>query len=261
MIGDAAFNLIVEQEVTSQAWYEEKLRRPEWPGASSGATVGIGYDLGQTPRATVQADWQGRMPNAMVAAMMSACGETGPDGQVACRRIHDQVDIPWATALAVHRECVLPRWERKTREALPNTDKLSPNSFGVLVSLSFNRGASYSKDGERYAEMRAIKAHMAAQRFAEIPDEIRRMKRLWTLEGLLRRRDREADLFARGLNEAPAPKPVVQPAPPPLAPAATAVVVTTVAVVQSPDWTTIGIFVLAGIIVTVLIWKFWPRKK
>ena len=35
----AAFDLIVAQEVSSKAYYEKNYRRPEWPGEQSGATV------------------------------------------------------------------------------------------------------------------------------------------------------------------------------------------------------------------------------
>jgi hypothetical protein len=60
--------------------------------------------------------------------------------------------------------------------------------------------------------MRAIAKHMAEQRFAAIPDEIRAMKRLWAgnpdMAGLLKRRELEAALFEQGLAALPpAPRP------------------------------------------------------
>ena len=205
----AAFDLIVAEEVTSEAVYRRKYRRPEWPGASSGATVAIGYDIGQTPEATVRADWQGRVSESMLEDMLSACGETGAAGKRACARIKNSVDIPWDVALAVHEECVIPRWEAKVISALPNAKKLHPDCFGALLSLTFNRGTSFGNAGERYREMRAIKSHMIAEEYEQIPDEFRAMKRLWPeLIGLQKRRDREADLFECGLEQ-PTPKPVV----------------------------------------------------
>lgn len=211
----AAFDLIVAEEVSSQATYTRKYRRPEWPGASSGATVGIGYDLGQTPKSTVISDWKGRVSDDMLDAMVSACGHTGAAGKAATRRIRNQVDIPWDVAIAVHKERVIPRWEAKVEAALPNTDKLSPDCFGALLSLTFNRGPSFNQSGERYREMRAIKAHMAAQAFDEIPGEFRSMKRLWpNLAGLRRRRDTEAKLFEKGLRWKPPSVPLPRPVPP-----------------------------------------------
>jgi hypothetical protein len=98
----------------------------------------------------------------------------------------------------------VPRWATTVRKALPNCDKLSPDCFGALVSLAYNRGASFSLAGERYAEMRAIKAHMAAGEFSKIPGEFRSMKRLWmtpSVRGVAARRDHEALLFQKGLAD------------------------------------------------------------
>lgn len=203
----AAFDLIVAEEVSSQAVYSRKYRKPEWPGASSGATVGIGYDLGQTNAETIRADWQGRVPAPMLDAMIGCSGFTGAAGRSKTAAVKNLIDIPWETAVAVHKECVIPRWEARVAAHLPNTDKLSGDCFGALLSLTFNRGPSFATKGERYREMRAIKAHMQAQNFDKIPAEFRAMKRLWpNLAGLQKRRDREAALFERGIGIAP-PKP------------------------------------------------------
>ncbi|RAI34196.1 glycoside hydrolase family protein, partial [Rhodoplanes roseus] len=210
-ISDRAFDDIVGDEVTDRATYERQYRRPTWPGEESGATVGIGYDLGQTARSTIEADWRGRVPDDMLAAMVAVAGRTGQDGKDATAAIRHLVDVPWETAIAVHRDCVVPRWEATVRNALPNCDALHPHCFGALVSLTFNRGASFGRDGDRYTEMRAIKAAMAQRDFAAVPALIRAMKRIWKgkgLDGLLTRRDREAKLFEDGLaaQAAPAPK-------------------------------------------------------
>ena len=205
-ISDEAFDLIVSEEVTSKAHYESKLKRTEWPGEASGVTVGIGYDLGQTDHAKIEKDWRGRVSDPMLSAMLSASGVTGPAANSLASTLKSSIEIPWDVALAVHRECVVPRWEGVVEKALPNTDKLPPDCFGALVSLTFNRGPSFSNNGDRYREMRAIKAHMAAGAFDKIPGEFRAMKRIWQgkgLDGLLRRRDAEADLFQRGLSMSP----------------------------------------------------------
>ena len=205
-ISAEAFNLIVSEEVTSEAHYEAKLRHTEWPRGESGVTIGIGYDLGQTDRDKIAQDWRGRVPDAMLSSMLSASGVTGTPANSLANSLSGSIDIPWDVAIAVHRECVVPRWEAIVERALPNADRLSPDCFGALVSLTFNRGASFGKDGDRYREMRAIKAHIAAGEFSKIPAEIRAMKRLWEgkgLPGLLKRRDAEAALFERGLSVAP----------------------------------------------------------
>jgi len=205
-ISASAFDLIVSEEVTSKAHYEARLRHTEWPGEKSGVTIGIGYDLGQTDRDKIAQDWRGRVSESMLSSMLSASGVTGAPANSLANSLKASIDIPWDMAIAVHRECVLPRWEAVVERALPNTDRLSPDCFGALVSLTFNRGASFGKDDDRYREMRAIKAHMAEGQFSKIPAEIRAMKRLWAgrgLDGLLKRRDAEATLFERGLSAAP----------------------------------------------------------
>ena len=42
----AAIDLIVREEVGSQARYKHKYQHPEWPGGASGVTIGVGYDCG-----------------------------------------------------------------------------------------------------------------------------------------------------------------------------------------------------------------------
>ena len=138
------------------------------------------------------------------AAMLQALAQTvgvkgGPAGPLA-RQLRDSVNVPWEDALAVFDNRDVPRWVAIVRKALPNTELLSPDCLGALVSLAYNRGASFSKAGDRYREMRAIKTHMANKDFAKIPAEFRSMKRLWpSLRGLQVRRDQEADLFQSGL--------------------------------------------------------------
>jgi GH24 family phage-related lysozyme (muramidase) len=54
-------------------------------------------------------------------------------------------------------------------------------------------------DGDRRTEMRAIRDAVAQGDLAEIANQLRVMKRLWIgkgLDGLLKRRDAEADLVA-----------------------------------------------------------------
>jgi hypothetical protein len=45
-ISQAAFDMIVEFEVSGEAAYDKRYRQPTRPGAASGITIGIGYDCG-----------------------------------------------------------------------------------------------------------------------------------------------------------------------------------------------------------------------
>lgn len=109
-----------------------------------------------------------------------------------------------AAAISVHANRVIPRWVALVEKSLPNIGDIGPDCLGALVSLTYNRGASFSKPGDRYREMRDIKDHMTAREFAQIPDDIRSMKRLWPdVPGLQNRREREAQLFENGLASLP----------------------------------------------------------
>ena len=93
----------------------------------------------------------------------------------------------------------IPRWHELCKKALPNFEVLSPRCKGALVSLAYNRGITFSKKGDRYTEMRNIRAQMANKDFDKIPAEFRKMRRLWTNKsnrGVALRREHEARLKA-----------------------------------------------------------------
>ncbi len=201
-ISQAAFDLIVSSEVSSRALYERDYRRPERPGGQSGITVGIGYDCGYSSAAVIRHDWSGKIPDEMVATLCSVAGLKGAVAQNRLASVRNKVDVPWGAALDVFSNVSIPKYLRACH-ALPHFDELPPDCRGVLLSLVYNRGASFSQGGPRYQEMRAIKALMAARKFADIPSELRKMKRLWvtpSVRGVAIRREQEARLFERGLS-------------------------------------------------------------
>lgn len=205
-ISQRAYDGIVEFEVSSKAAYNRIYRKPEWPAHASGITIGIGYDVGYTTVDKLRSDWSGKIPDEMIEALIPAVGVTGAKAKQFLAQTRKVVDVPWEAAIAVHQEVTIPRYLGMLERGVPNTDKLSKDSLGALLSLVFNRGASFPNRGERYKEMRAIKRHMAREEFDKIPGQIRAMKRLWpTSRGLKRRRDWEAKLFEDGLSAAPEP--------------------------------------------------------
>jgi GH24 family phage-related lysozyme (muramidase) len=217
-ISKRATELIIEYETGGRAYYERHYKsRPVWPKASSGITIGCGYDLGYVSPAVFRSDWAsllGALSTAQRAALTACVGfhsgkHPAAKMQALLATVQD-IKVPWETALTVFEQRTLPLFIAETAAALPNTDKLNGDCFGALVSLTFNRGASYAKPHvpskdplDRYREMRAIKALMARERFAQIPGEIRSMVRIWAgtaIEtGMRRRRTDEAALFAEGL--------------------------------------------------------------
>lgn len=198
---EKAISLIVEFEVSSQRVYERDDRHTTWPGGASGVTVGIGYDVGYVNAADLKNDWQGVIADAMITALGPAVGVTGEAAKALAHQLAASVDIPWDAANQVFRAKNIPVLSRQVAAALPNCGDLSPDSFGALVSLAYNRGVTFSSPGDRHAEMRDIKAHMQAKAFDKIPGDFRAMKRLWpTVPGLQDRREREAMLFEQGLQ-------------------------------------------------------------
>jgi uncharacterized protein (TIGR02594 family) len=203
-ISQQAIDLIVFFEVSSQALYEKKYRKPTWPGGQSGVTVAIGYDVGYTNRDQLINDWTGKIPQPMIDALEAAIGVKGSAAAPLARQLGATVDIPFQAAMSVFTGRDVPRWTKIVQSALPNCNLLNPDCLGALVSLAYNRGPSFSAAGSRYAEMRDIKAHMASRDFKLIPDDIRHMKRLWpTVPGLQTRREKEAQLFEQGLANMP----------------------------------------------------------
>jgi GH24 family phage-related lysozyme (muramidase) len=208
-IAQKASDLIVACEVSSEAAYKREYYRPTWPKGASGVTIGIGYDVGYVTPSELAGDWQGIISEAELSQLSKACGITKEAAAALASRLQS-VSISWDDAIKEYYNETQPRYVGLTEASLPNTKELRPESLGALVSLVYNRGASFSipesKDPSgRFREMRNIKDHMENKAFARIPGEFRSMKRLWEgqsdMRGLLLRRDAEAALFAFGLTQ------------------------------------------------------------
>lgn len=232
-ISKAAYDLILKEEVSSRQTYEKKYRGPTWPGHSSGVTIGVGYDVGYVTATELRREWLGRIPDPMISALVPCCGVTGKAAQALVSQLRRAalIDIAFDVAKQQFDEVKLPKFELRTTRALPNTDKLHPDCFGALVSLTFNRGTSYSVPASRdphgrYRETRAIRAAMVAENFHLIPAYFRDMKRLWPDSGLTARRENEAKLFERGLKAQVTPLRFVPPELEPRMPSATRVAAT-----------------------------------
>ena len=91
----AAIDLIVMEEVSSQAAYEARYEHPTWPGGASGVTIGIGYDLGYATAGTIAADWSDKLPAAMVAALESVSGIHGSPASSHAHGLRGVVTVPW----------------------------------------------------------------------------------------------------------------------------------------------------------------------
>lgn len=198
----AAYRLIEKEEVGSKERYVKSYQRPVWPKYQSGPTVGIGYDLGQTDAKTIRADWKGLVSDEMLEVMASCSGHKGEEGKRKTAEVRNKILIPWDLALKVHKEKVIPRWEARLLRVMPNARELHGDSFGSLMSISFNRGMGvWTLSGDRYKEGRAIRSLVAQGKHAGVPAQIESMARLWSGPPLPQRRMKEAKLFREGLSK------------------------------------------------------------
>jgi hypothetical protein len=210
VISQRAVDAIISFEVSSRAYYEKYYTHPEWPQGRSGVTIAIGYDLGFTEPAELSADWKGRVPDAELNIMQRCLGVKGEAAHALLPQVKSQIVVPWDIAMAVFLDRDVPKWTSAVCTAIPGADKLKPDCLGALVSLAYNRGASFNQPGDRYTEMRQIKAHVMAGQLTAVAGDIRTMKRLWPAgSGLAQRREAEARLWEHGLD----PKNASQPLP------------------------------------------------
>ncbi len=204
-IGPNGYRFIVSHEVSSRAYYERYLVNPILPGEYSGVTIGIGYDLGYQSHDGFRRDWSGLLLAADLAKLETCIGHIRDKAALVINSVKD-VRVPYESAIKVFETASLPKFFAKLDRHIDDgvLRSLPSDCVAALVSLTFNRGATYQKAGDRYFEMREIRRALNGGRPEKIPDLIRAMKRIWegrpNVRGLLRRRDEEADLFENGLS-------------------------------------------------------------
>lgn len=183
---EKAKNLIFEYEGIDQP--------SDWPGGDSGITIGLGYDLGYESAGDFQNDWQPLLSAGDFTALTQVIGLKGTDAKAKAPGLKT-IKIKSSDAESVFLERSVPKYQKLTQQAFPGVDDLPADAQGALFSLVYNRGAGMN--GDSRAEMRAIRDLVPQGDLQGIADQIRAMKRLWEgkgLDGLLKRRDAEADL-------------------------------------------------------------------
>jgi hypothetical protein len=208
LISQKLIDFTVECEVSSRAYYEKRLQRPEWPGGRSGVTEGIGYDLGYTSQEKLRRDWGTLVAPIMLQVMAHCVGVTGDSARRLLPTVRDQILVPWDMAMKVFIEADVPEYTAEVLRAIPGADKLTPDCLGVLFSIGYNRGnAGWNASGDRFAEMREIRKLIMAGELDVVSRQIRLMDRLWPSDdpgtpdkGLRARRNKEADLWDKGLK-------------------------------------------------------------
>lgn len=187
-LSDKARDLIFQFEGVDQA--------SEWPGGASGITIGYGYDLGQESADDFHADWTQYLSPDNLALLNGVLGLKGADAQAKAPSLKS-VRVSQNDSQAVFLERSVPKYQTLAEGAFPGIDALPADAQGALLSLVYNRGTSMN--GDSRSEMRAVRDAVPNGDLQTIADQIRAMKRLWVgkgLDGLLKRRDAEADLVA-----------------------------------------------------------------
>lgn len=188
-----AIELVIGFEISSRAYYNRHLIRPTWPGAASGVTIGIGYDLGHQVRPVIAQDWR---EHRHVDELGQASGVKGAAAKALVPPMR-HIETPLNLASEVFEESTVPRYWQSAERAFPGMQELRPCAQGALFSLVYNRGSAMA--GSTRQEMRAIRDECVPMRdHLCIAEQIRKMVRLWegtSIEnGMRRRRQAEAEM-------------------------------------------------------------------
>jgi hypothetical protein len=191
-----ALNLILKYEVGGgKAYYEKFLAKPTWPGGASGLTLGIGIDCGYYTPAELEKIFD-FLPKKQLEIVKGASGKKGQAGRAYTQQHRNSgITVPWDKALDIFYRLIWTKFSKLAERAFPGLDELCDDAYGAIVSLVFNRGSAMQ--GDSRLEMRNIRNLVPKKNYKAIAKEFRKMKRIWVgkgLDGLLERRDAEADL-------------------------------------------------------------------
>jgi TIR domain len=198
-ISKEAHDLVLYYEVGGKEYYDKRYHSPSWPGAASGVTIGIGYDLGYNSLEDFDRTWRPRLSPQDAKRLEKLIGLKGAEASNRLIEVAD-ISIPWEVAMTVYRETTVKRYGNWVLSTFPGAEKLPPGAFGALFSIVFNRGRSLR--GDSRLELRLIKALILIKEYEGVPDQIRSMKSIWdlrNLDGLLKRREAEANLFEHAI--------------------------------------------------------------
>lgn len=196
-----AVAFIAREEVSGRDYYDSFCAKPTWPGGASGVTIGVGYDLGY--QSDFEKDWADLLPAAEIARLKPWVGVKGSAASAGPGQLPGLL-VPWHSAWEGYVRRTLPQEVQKTQTTfVPQAARPLPKlCLGILVSLVYNRGTAMqdSSGDDRRREMREIRDSLSSGHYEQVPDALRRMRRLWPAgNGLRARREREAELFEMGL--------------------------------------------------------------
>ena len=203
-----AYDLIVRFETGGKAYYNKFLKRPTCPGVKSGISIGFGYDLGYNREGDFRELWGPILPEGDLNMLSKGIGLKGPGDKNRIRSLLENmrhIEVAWEQGEEVFHLDSIPRFRKILHDKIPRASEIPAKCEGALLSLVFNRGASFDRNGDRFREMREVKRLINANELDRVPDQIRSMARLWPTSsgrwGLQGRRRDEADLFEEGVKE------------------------------------------------------------
>ena len=197
-ISKKGLDLIVQSEITSEAFYNAMYKNPIWPKSESGITIGIGFDLGFYTAAKIENIWRPFLSAASVVKLKVVAGKKGIAAKNALAINQGNIKsvlVDYRSALEVFYSNSVPAYAKSTIAIYPDINNLPPDAQAALLSIVYNRGNSLV--GDRRREMKNIVSLVTAGNLTGIAAEIRSMKRLWTTpdtKGLAIRREKEAIL-------------------------------------------------------------------
>lgn len=202
-LSQRSIDFIIEQEVTSQEYYDKRLTKLTWPGGASGVTGGIGYDFGQTSEKRITDDWQFELNANNISYLVKTSGVIGEHAQRMLLKSPElqRIRIPFHSAKRVFMCSSLRVASRSALAIYPELYKLAPDAAGAIVSMVYNRGnrlKDINQETKDRLEMRNIAPLVASKDYSGIAYQVMCSKRLWLdkgLNGLVSRREAESKLI------------------------------------------------------------------
>lgn len=202
---------IALEETGGLAYYHDVSRWPHYPGAESGVTIGVGYDLRFNTEANYRELWSAHLSSENLDELSKDIGKPGSEER-AKELKQLGIEIPFKSAWLVFIKHTLPRFYSDTESIYPSLGKLPSLCRCVLVSIVFNRGPSLNGSSRREMLMiqdildKADKPELQVQErkmiLADVEEQILLMMRLWKpSSGLCKRRQSEANLWRIGLED------------------------------------------------------------
>lgn len=193
-LNEKGLEFIINEETGGRDYYEKIYKKTFiWPGGSSGPTALVGIDIGYYDEQELKDIFGPMTSDTELKLILGGRGKTGLNGKLYTQKLKG-ITFEWDEALNVFKKFTLPKFSTLTTRTFPGVDELHENAQAALLSLVFNRGGSLM--GSRRAEMKKIRDLVPLKDYKGIATQVRAMKRLWpNTRGLLRRRDREAQLI------------------------------------------------------------------